>query len=252
VRRGSVTALEVKEEGVRITASIEQTVPLHSDAGATLQMVELLGGKAIEIFPGEAAGLLAPNAVIPGRIQGDIGQLLGAADQISSDASVILRKLDTAVGALLVVIDDPAFRRGLKSTVTNLEQASASANDLVTANRASIDQTIRNLNELSLDLKAISGRADVAIDRTLNTIDTISADARVVMVDAGSAVRRADSLVARLDQIMLEIQKGDGAVSMLIYDPKFAKELELTVRTARALLSEIRKDGVVLRHKIGF
>jgi phospholipid/cholesterol/gamma-HCH transport system substrate-binding protein len=252
VRKGSVTAVEVMETGVRITATVEPAVALHPDATASLQMVELMGGKAIEIQPGNAPGKLADGALIEGRIEGDVADLLGSADKISEDARTLLHRLDSAVQATTAIINDPALRQGIKSTVANLEQASSAANDLVAANQATITETVRNLNELARDLKSIAGRADVAIDKTLGTLDAVSTDAHTVIVDAGGAARKADSLIARLDKVVLDIQKGDGTISMLLYDPAFARQLAATVRDARAYLNDIQKNGIVLKHKIDF
>jgi phospholipid/cholesterol/gamma-HCH transport system substrate-binding protein len=252
VRKGSVTKIEVREGGVRVTATVEPSVPLHPDTKATLQMGELTGGKTIELDPGKAPGELPGGAVIPGTVKGDVADLLGTVDQIGKDAQIVLHRLDSALLSVTDVIGDPALRRGIKSTVTNLEQASASANQLVAANRPAISQTIKNLNELSRDLREIGKRADAGIDRTLGTVDGISQDARIVITDAGSAVRRADTLVARLDRIVQDIEKGDGTISMLLHDEQFARDLQATIRNVRQYLEEVQKNGVVLRHKIGF
>jgi phospholipid/cholesterol/gamma-HCH transport system substrate-binding protein len=252
VRKGSVTAVEVMEGGVRITATVEPSVPLHPDTKATLQMTELTGGKSIELDPGKAPGTLADGAVIPGFIKGDVADLLGTVDQIGRDAQVVLHRLDSALLSVTDIIGDPALRQGIKSTVANLEQASSSANQLVAANRPAINQTISNLNELSRDLKEIGRRADAGIDQTLTTVDGISQDARIVITDAGGAVRKADSLVARLDRIVKEIDEGDGTLSMLIHDEQLAKDLQATISNVRQYLEEVKQNGIVLRHKIGF
>jgi phospholipid/cholesterol/gamma-HCH transport system substrate-binding protein len=252
VRKGSITKIEVREGGVRVTATVEPSVPLHPDTKATLQMGELTGGKTIELDPGHAPGELADNTIIPGTVKGDVADLLGTVDQISKDAQVVLHRLDSVLISVTDVIGDPALRQGIKSTVANLEQASASANEMVAANRPAIDQTVRNLNELSRDLQEIGRRADVGIDRTLGTVDSISQDARIVINGAGSAVRRADTLVARLDRIVKEIEEGDGTLAMLIHDKKFASDLQGTISSVRRYLEEIEKNGIVLRHKIGF
>jgi phospholipid/cholesterol/gamma-HCH transport system substrate-binding protein len=252
VRKGSVTKVEVREGGVRITATVEPSVPLHPDTKATLQMTELTGGKSIELDPGKAPGELAEGTVITGTVKGDVADLLGTVDQIGKDAQIVLHRLDSALISVTDVISDPALRQGIKSTVVNLEQASASANQLVAANRPAINQTIRNLNELSGDLREIGKRADAGIERTLGTVDGISQDARIVITDAGSAVRRADSLVARLDRIVKEIEEGDGTLSMLIHNEQLAKDMQATISNVRQYLEEVQKNGVVLRHKIGF
>jgi phospholipid/cholesterol/gamma-HCH transport system substrate-binding protein len=252
VRKGSVTAVDVREGGVRVTATVEPSVPLHPDTKAILQMTELTGGKSIELDPGKAVGELTNGAVIPGIVKGDVAELLGAVDQISIQAQIVLHRLDSALLSVTDVIGDPALRQGIKSTVANLEQASSSANALVSANRPAIEQTISNLNELSRDLREIGKRADAGINRTLGTVDTISQDARIVIGDAGSAVRRADTLVARLDRIVKEIEEGKGTLSMLIHDEQFAKDLQEIINNIRQYLEEVQRNGIVLRHKIGF
>jgi phospholipid/cholesterol/gamma-HCH transport system substrate-binding protein len=251
VRKGSVTALEVVPEGVRVTAVIEPTIPLHGDATASLQMMELMGGKKIEVDPGKAPSRLPDNATIPGFIQGDIGAILSSAGDLTADARQIIRRLDSAIVSVTGIIDDPRFRSNIRSTLSNLESASVSANDLVKRNQAAINQTIRNLNDLSIDLKGILARTDRAVQSTVGTAQEVAADARQVIGTADGTVRKADSLVTRLDQLVKDLKEGDGLVSKLIYDKEFAEELEETIKSARAYINQIGKNGINLNVGLG-
>lgn len=251
VRQGSVTALETDVDGVVVDAIIETAIPLRSDATARIEMAELTGGKRIELSAGRASSRLADDAVIEGYVSGDPTVLLAEAGAIAADARLLVRRLDTAVGAVNLMLADGAIQRRVDNTLINLEDASGAARSLVVDNRARIAATIASLDATVRDLRGLIARMAPAAERTMVSAESAALDARTVIASADATLRQADRLVARLDSIAVDIRGGTGTVSMLLYDTSFAGELRRTLESTREFIEQTKRDGVDINIGLG-
>ena len=62
VRRGTVTQVSNDNGGVLVTATLDDVSDLKSDAQALVSILEITGGKKIELTPGSAATALNPRS----------------------------------------------------------------------------------------------------------------------------------------------------------------------------------------------
>ena len=76
VKRGSVISTENINGGVAIAGSIDDVSDLHPDAQAKISMLEITGGKKIDISPGIASGNLDISKPIAGTISADATELI--------------------------------------------------------------------------------------------------------------------------------------------------------------------------------
>jgi phospholipid/cholesterol/gamma-HCH transport system substrate-binding protein len=252
VRKGAVTALEVRPDGVRITALVENSVPLKRDARAEIQMLEVTGGKKIEIFPGSSNELLAQGAVVPGAVQGDITALLADVGEITASTKIVVRRVDSALVYVNDLIGSRTFRNRIDNTLGNLESTSAAARDLVAGNRGKIDRMIATFDDLSGDLRDLVNHSRPAVDRALASVDTISADARVALHRLDLVLQHSDTLISRVDDIARQMRQGDGTVAKLLNDKGFADELENTLKSVRTLVENLDAGKTRIPLKIGF
>jgi len=252
VRKGSVTAIDAQPDEVRITATVEDTFPIKADAGAVLAMLEITGGKKIEILPGKSTAPLPRDAVIQGRVQGDITALLAEVGEIAVKANKVIGGLDSAITTVNGMIGSTQFQSRIENTMINLESTSSEARQLVVGNRAAINGAVANLSRLSSDLRDMVNRMGPAVERTLANAESVSADAGVAIRGVDSTLRQANVLIGRLDAIAADIKGGNGAVSKLIYDKNFADELERTVKSAQSLIESIERSGIKAKLNIGF
>lgn len=252
VRKGSVTALEVRENDVRVTGVITTNIPLRSDAIANLQILEVTGGKKIELVPGDSRELLADDAVIPGNVQGDFPTMLADAGEITARARIIMTRLDSTILVVNGMVGSPEFRRNLENTFSNLEESSNAARQIAVGNREVIERTIANLDAAVSELRGLVDRTRPAVDRTLIAAEGTMTDARTAIGHVDSTLYRVDTLLMRLDGIAMDIRQGQGAVSKLLYDEKFAAELEATLKAVRSLIRSVEREGLKTKINIGF
>lgn len=252
VRKGNITGLDVRADEVRITGTFESDVPLRRDAVAYLQILEVTGGKKIELVPGDSPDLLPAGAVIPGTVQGDFSTMLADAGEISNRARSIMTRLDSVMIVVNSVVGTPRFRSNLEHTLSNLEESSNAARGIVVGNRAVIDRMIANLDAASTELRALVDRTRPVVDRTFATAEGTLTDARSTIGHIDSTLYRVDTLIARLDTVAFGIRHGNGAVSKLLYDPQFAAQLDSTLTAVRRLIRGVEEQGLKTKLNIGF
>ncbi|HVZ39570.1 MAG TPA: MlaD family protein [Candidatus Kapabacteria bacterium] len=243
VRKGSVTALDARADGVTVTAVVENSVPLKSDAQAFLTMQELTGGKVIGVVPGKAEAPLPENAVINGEVRGDITALLSDLGNVSKAVPGMLARVDSIVGVLNAVVGTPEFKGEIAGTLANLQSGSAAARDLVVGNRAAIDRIVSNADHAVTDLRAIIAETRPTLDTLLAATTNISGDAKTTLQKLQGTLAHADSLVTSVGMVINDVRNGKGAVSKLLYDENFSGQIDSTLKAVRRLLYNIDRRG---------
>ncbi len=251
VRKGAVSAIAVGPDGVRVTALVESSVPLREDAVASLQMLELMGGKKIEILAGHSTSPLPAGAEIPGRVEGDISALLASVGDITADVRRMMARVDSSLVVVNAMVTSPEFRRNIESTLENAQVASRDAREMIEENRGAIRQVVGNVNALAADVRQFVMRTEGTLDRTIATADSAVGDARQTLRVADATIRDADRLVVRIDSLTADITKREGVVGRLIYDKELADQLVGTLTSARELVEQIKRNGFNLNIGLG-
>ena len=251
VRKGSVISVQTTPDGVTIQAGIDPTVLLKEDATGTIQMLEITGGKKIEVSTGKSERPLSADAAIPCVVAGDLGAVVGTFDQIAQKVDALLVRIDTTVGFANGLIGSPQLRGGVERTIQNTEQLTRSLNLLVADNRGKLERMLGNLDGTITELRDLVQRSSPGIDRSLAAVEQTAADARTVINSSSSVIRRADSLIAHVDALVGDIRNGNGIVAKLINDSTLTNELMLTLQNARGMIEEVRKYGINTNVSIG-
>lgn len=245
VRKGSVTSVQVRPGDVLVTALIDaDKALLHSDATASIQMLELTGGKKIELVPGAAAGTLADDAVIRGETPSDISTLVSGADQVRRQVSTLLGSLDTAVHAANAYLADKNIRYSINSTLENVRGVSQDLGQVVARNSGRVDQLVGTLNGLSADLKSFFDRMRPQAESAMDKLSGVADDARQALHTTDATARHADTLLTRIDSVVASLHNGQGVLPRLLHDKRLAAELEQTLKSIRTLVDNAGKYGI--------
>lgn len=250
VRKGTVTAIDALPDGARVTAVVQRSVPLRSDAGAVLAMQELTGGKKVALITGKASTPLPDDGTIHGAVAGDLTAVLAQVDELGATVKTVLARVDTAVGALVAIVGTPEFRDQVRSTMANLESGSAAARDIAVNNKQAIGHILANVDQTVGELRTMVRETKPAVDRLLASAEGIGTDGRALLQQLSGTLGRADSLVANINGVASDLRTGKGLASRLLYDPAFGAQIDSTIKAVRSLIRNIDRRGVNLN--IGF
>lgn len=252
VKRGLVSSVKNDTNGVIVTATIDDISDLKQDAGARITMLEITGGKKIEIKPGQSSEKFNPaTTIIVGSTDMDITELVAVAGSIAADARILVRRLDTIANSATTLLADGTFVDNAKSSVNNLNSLLENTNDLVSRNKSKIQTTIDNLNVIVADVRQAVKTNSPKIESLLTKLDATIDNANKTLASADGAVKNADSTLTQVNGLITDIKTGKGLVSKIMYDRNFANRLDSSMTLLHDLAEKILEHGINVNVRLG-
>lgn len=197
---------------------------------------------------------LRPDARVPADAEIRLAESL-----VGGSAEVAFRvRSDTSAGATLLSAAQPPMRvRGESvSLQERLDGALVGAQAAIDRARVWLDD-----EQLRADVKGAVGRANLLFDEATDTVQIVGNLSQSVQMDATKLAvtlqRTADSLasaMARVDEIVARVAKGEGTAGRMVSDPSLYENLaDSGVRLREALdqanllLLQIREKGLQIK-----
>lgn len=251
VRRGTVSSVQNSDGGVLVTATLQDISDLRTDASAVITMLEITGGKKIEITPGKASQQLDPAMVIAGRSEADISELLTMVGDLGESAGQVLRRVDTLTGTLNAALADGKIINNARQSMENLNSLLGSANELVTSNRAVLQQTINDVHALVVQLRTTVDNNAPVVDSIITQLNKTLAKADKTVTSVDRVVGNADELIGEVHGLVKDIKTSNGFAGKLIYDTQFSNRLDSTLTRLQGFLYKIDEHGINVNLRLG-
>jgi len=176
VKIGKVSNIRVAPEygdKIELTLSIFSDTILKEDTRAAIRTLGLVGGKYVELTGGSLqARVLKPGDILIGAESMKLEDMTTVALDVIGRIKKIAINLDRMLG-------DPAVAKSLKTTIQNLQEATANIK-VMTSSKEEVAQGLKNLpdilkklDESSSNLKAITEKTDKLIGENRKNIDVI-------------------------------------------------------------------------------
>jgi phospholipid/cholesterol/gamma-HCH transport system substrate-binding protein len=247
VKRGKVTNVIPDGGSVLITADIDKINDFREDVTARLGILEITGGKKIEIFPGMSQNEFKKGTVINGITNPDIGDMIALVGDMSVDAKLLLKRLDTIATAASVLINN----KKIENTLDNTNQMVESLNLFVNKNIGNLELAVTNLKIVATELKMAIDKYEPKADNLVNKLDMTLDDTRKLLKNTDGAIANANSLINELSDFSKDIKKSDGVVGKLVYDKNFANRLDSTFTNLHDFLLMIKEHGININARLG-
>lgn len=227
VRKGYVKDMKVRDNHVYVDVSINKDVELKSDAVFSVSMLDLMGGKRVEIIPGNSETELDYNKVQQGLFAPDIPSVMSFAGNMQDDVSETLKEIKITLTSLNKFLQDDNFNREVKSSVSNLSKATDQLNIILSENRANIKELLNNGNKLSKD-------ADEIIVANKDNLSSSIKGLNLVLL-------KADSLLGKINNLADETVNKQNNVGKILYDRDFYDNLKVTLKQLNELTAILIK-----------
>jgi phospholipid/cholesterol/gamma-HCH transport system substrate-binding protein len=251
VKRGVVTLIKNDNGGVYIEGTIDDLSDLKSDARAEITILEITGGKKIEINPGVSTEKFNPNMEIPGVTRADFTTLVNQGGDMLNDIHSLIVKLDTISTSLAEITSNQKFISNFNSTLQNATEIMQMTRQLLADNTNNIEMTLSNLRILSSDLINITKKNDPKLDSLIAQLDQ-------TLKNSGKLINKADTSIIALNEILdnvknitNEIKQGEGLATKIIYDRNFSSRLDTTLTVLFDFLTMVKQHGVNINFRLG-
>lgn len=208
--------------------SIKKDIEFSKNSLVRIYSAGLIGGKSLGVFPEYDMNNIAKSGdTLSGEIE----------DSMMATVTKALGPLEEKVNNTLSVIDtlllnvndvvDKQTRENLKDAIKNLNR---------TLN--SVSGVSENLNQVLANNTDKLDRTFTNIDQTAGNLSKLSDS--LAQLDTGKLAREIQEVVAGMDRVMADIEKGDGTVGKLLKDDALYENLEGASRQLEELLQDLK------------
>lgn len=205
---GRIKRLEVVEDGVLITASLDVKPELHEDYRVEILPSSILGGRYLNIYEGSPeAPVLPPDTLLIGTEPVDL------IEEATEVVNSLRRSLEQ--GGVLANLEETV--NNLRAITEQIRRGEGAVGVLISdeATGENLKQIVANLREVSDRLKSGKG----TLGRLLSEDETLYAN--------------INETLAALKDVSQKISRGEGTLGRLVQDKELYEE-------ARKLLSELQ------------
>lgn len=251
VKRGQVTSVVNENGSVLISAELDDVSELHGDASARITILEITGGKKIELTPGSSAEAFNLSKEIPATVSADIGGLVATLGDVSGNAVSIVKRLDSLTGTLTDMTRDGQLVADVKTISSEGALFVKDLRSWFAVNKDPLGQSIRDLRAIASQLRTSIDKNEPKVSRLVDRLDATLTSIDGTIGRADKALTSADSLVRRIDSVLIEVKANKGLLNSIIYDEKFADRFDSTLYWIRAILQDARNKGVNVNVGLG-
>ncbi|WP_439697866.1 MlaD family protein [Mucilaginibacter sp. AW1-7] len=215
---------------------------IHKNAIASIGTEGLMGNKVINIQPGTGVGLaINKGDYLQTRKAVNTDAMLQTLDKTNNNIALISEELKSTVGRIneskiFEVLNDKDLGSELRSSLSNVHQATAYARDMAT-----------NLDIIVKGIKKGRGAAGLLLTDTAfagnlnNTMQKI----RLVSDNANQATIRLNTLIEGVKQ---DLSSKDGSLSVLLRDSVLAGQLKQTMKNIQDGTAGFNQNMEALKH----
>ncbi len=144
VRKGNVEEIKVADQSVIVKISLDNDVKLKEDAKFGISMLDLMGGKKIEIHPGISSNNLDINKVQQGIFNADIPEVMTLVGSMQNNLTKAMNDVNVTLSSLNEYLTDQKLQSDIKHSISNLNALTSKINLMIDENRESIKKLTVN------------------------------------------------------------------------------------------------------------
>ena len=234
LRKGYVKEMIVEPNNVVVELSIDNDIKLKEDASFAISMLDLMGGKKVEVFPGSSSTNYNINKISSGTFYADIPSVMSLFGSVQDDLVAILKDVKVSLHSLNKYITDEKMSSDVKTSLSNLSLLTDKLNVMLSENRNDIKSLTKNAVELT-------ETGNQLLSSNKENINQLFADLKNVF-------QKSDTLLTDLNNLTKETMNQQNNVGKLLYDEDVIKDLKQTLKQVNDLTSilieQLKNDGI--------
>jgi len=226
---------------VIVELSMSNNVRVPKNSIARIFSSDLLGTRGIQIVLGDLPEDAISGDTLISQMQSSLQDEVNALVQpIILKAEQVMSSVDT----VLTVVSDVFNKEtrdnlintveSLKNTIGHLENATSSADTLMTSQKERLARIIANIESISTNLKQNNENLSRLMANAASMSDTIA------QANISQTLKKLNQSVDGLSKIVSKVESGEGSVGQLINNDQMYNELESSTRELKLLIEDMR------------
>ncbi len=234
VRKGFVEDMMMKNDFILVKVSLDPDIDLRSNAVFSVMMLDLMGGKKVEILPGNASEKLNLKQVQTGSFSADVPSVMVMVGKLENQLPLMFNQVNQSLTSLNEYLADKNLQSDVKTTASNLVVISTQLKEVIAENRNQIKLLTSNSVQLTSEAKDFFEKNKESLHSTI--------------VDVSALVKKTDSFITKLNEIIVETKEQKNAAGKLLYDDKLVADLKETLQNVKELIKiltdQLKNEGV--------
>jgi phospholipid/cholesterol/gamma-HCH transport system substrate-binding protein len=197
-------------------------------------MLDLMGGKKIEVDPGSSGIPINSEEIHKGNFLGDISVAMASLSSVQDDLVDVIKQIKIALNQLNTNYLDDDFNNEIKSVLSGFKSLTENINTMIAKN----DEALNNL--------IVSG--NTMAEKTIKILDDNEKVFNTTLNNLNELMVHADSLVVKMDDFSREVKSGENNIGRMIYDEKLYDDLVTIVNQMKELtgilIQQLKNEGV--------
>jgi phospholipid/cholesterol/gamma-HCH transport system substrate-binding protein len=234
VRKGFVESFKLEGDKVIVSLSLDSDVKLQKDATFSISMLDLMGGKKVNINPGMSPQPLNYNEVQTGIFYADIPEVMSMLGKVEGDIPAIIKDIKITLSSLNNYLTDNDLNTDIKSSLSNLSKASKKLNILLDENREGINQLTQNTVKLTQNVNDFLNENKSSLKSSVEELNKV--------------LTQTDSLLISVNTFSGEIKNKKNNIGKILYDDKLYDNLSQSLtqlnELTKILIEQLKGKGV--------
>ena len=240
VREGFVDDIIIKGNNALVKLIVGPDAMLKEDATFSITMLDLMGGKKIEIRPGISIKDLDYSVIHKGNFDADIASVMAMLGTVQNDLVRIIKEVQITLTSVNSLISDKEFNAQIRTSISNLAGISSKLNTLIDENRASLNQITKSTADLTRD-------ASTFLKENKDQIKSTFDDVRLT-------VKSTNELLEKINSLTDETRDKKNNIGKLLYDDQLISDLKVSLEQVKeltkVLLQQLKDKGLNVDAKI--
>ncbi len=240
VKKGYVESIYLAGNNVVVKTILDEDVDIRTDAAFSIMMLDLMGGKKIEISPGISEKQIDYSAVQHGQFSGDISTAMATLSGMEQNIKNIIEELSITLNAVNNILKDDKFASDVRNTFSELNLLSKKTSQLIEENRIGIKSLIDSSTSLVSTTNKFLQNNSNTLTRTIEQTSTL--------------IDNSSQFIAKMDSLLKEIQLRENNIGKLLYDEQFYDDLKTSLDNLKELTSilieQLKNEGINVDAKI--
>jgi len=233
IKKGYVEEVYIIDNSARVDIVLNEEVDLRDNARFSLMVLDLMGGKKIEIDPGNSSNLIDYQKLQSGFFLGDISTTMAMLGSVQDDLVDVIHEVKSSLNSLNKMLGNSEFTDELQQSIISLNRLIIKTDKLISDNSQSVNELLNNSNKL------VQNSNQFIIDNKSDIKSTIQ--------NLNGLMSNTDSLVTQLSTFMSDIDNGENNIGKLVHDEQIMKDLQETLTLLKQLsglvLEQIKGEG---------
>ena len=224
VNVGRVMSFEMVPAGVNIELEIEGEYEVPSDSRVRLVGIGLLGGRTVEILPGDSPVMAAGGDMVEGTVSSDV---FGIVSDIGDEATDMIQRVAN-------LLTEPTVA-SFQSSAQELESLLTDLAVIGREQRSQFTELVQSLNEAARSVSSTTSSTAPALESAAMRVDSaLAAVNRNLEVIEGATTN--------LRAILARMERGEGTLGLLSHDDSLYVNLNAAASSLQLLLDDIREN----------